>query len=154
MQFVAQMNHVNLRQTQINPLTTKIDEVVVRNAPKLLRGICHDALDSLSGDNYEVLPDSKVHGANMGPIWCRQDPGPMLAPWTLLSGLLSNYSNIGGFIMTYSCVNSNIFCWLYSQCKCDHDQTNDNDITVARYIKPEISVNIHIVGLLLLTEIT
>ena len=32
-------------------------------------------------------PDSKVHGANMGPIWARQDPGgPMLAPWTLLSG--------------------------------------------------------------------
>ena len=31
--------------------------------------------------------DSKVHGANMGPIWGRQDPGgPMLAPWTLLSG--------------------------------------------------------------------
>ena len=31
--------------------------------------------------------DSKVHGTNMGPIWGRQDPGgPMLAPWTLLSG--------------------------------------------------------------------
>ena len=30
-----------------------------------------------------ILP----HGANMGPIWGRQDPGgPMLAPWTLLSG--------------------------------------------------------------------
>ena len=61
-----------------------------------------------------TIPDSKVHGANMGPIWGRQDPGgphagpmnfakvhgatwgpsgadrtqvgPMLAPWTLLSG--------------------------------------------------------------------
>ena len=33
-------------------------------------------------------PDSKVHGANMGPIWGRQDPGgPMLVPWTLLSGM-------------------------------------------------------------------
>ena len=32
-------------------------------------------------------PDSKVHGANMGPIWGRQaQVGPMLAPWTLLSG--------------------------------------------------------------------
>ena len=31
-------------------------------------------------------PDNKVHGANMGPIWGRQDPGgPMLAPWTSLS---------------------------------------------------------------------
>ena len=24
---------------------------------------------------FEILPDSKVHGANMGPIWGRQDPG-------------------------------------------------------------------------------
>ena len=23
----------------------------------------------------ESIPDSKVHGANMGPIWGRQDPG-------------------------------------------------------------------------------
>ena len=35
----------------------------------------------------QAYPDSKVHGANMGPIWGRQDPGgPILAPWTLLSG--------------------------------------------------------------------
>ena len=25
--------------------------------------------------NLSNLPDSKVHGANMGPIWGRQDPG-------------------------------------------------------------------------------
>ena len=36
---------------------------------------------------FHINPDSKVHGANMGPIWGRQDlGGPMLAPWTLLSG--------------------------------------------------------------------
>ena len=29
----------------------------------------------------EVYPDSKVHGANMGPIWGRQDPaGPHVGP--------------------------------------------------------------------------
>ena len=29
-------------------------------------------------------PDSKVHGANMGPIWGRQDPGgPHVGPMTL-----------------------------------------------------------------------
>ena len=38
-------------------------------------------------------PDSKVHGANMGPTWgppgsCRPQVGPLLAPWTLLSGEL------------------------------------------------------------------
>ena len=34
---------------------------------------------------FYIFPDSKVHMASMGPIWGRQDP--MLAPWTLLSGL-------------------------------------------------------------------
>ena len=28
-----------------------------------------------------ITPDSKVHGANMGPIWGRQDPGgPHVCP--------------------------------------------------------------------------
>ena len=26
-------------------------------------------------NGVECIPDSKVHGANMGPIWGRQDPG-------------------------------------------------------------------------------
>ena len=30
---------------------------------------------------YMTTPDSKVHGANMGPIWGRQDPGgPLVGP--------------------------------------------------------------------------
>ena len=29
----------------------------------------------------EGFPDSKIHGANMGPIWGRQDPGgPHVGP--------------------------------------------------------------------------
>ena len=33
-------------------------------------------------------PDSKVYGANLGSIWVIWAPDePMLAPWTLLSGL-------------------------------------------------------------------
>ena len=35
------------------------------------------------------IPDSKVHGVNMGPPGpCRPQMDPMLAPWTLLSGIL------------------------------------------------------------------
>ena len=31
------------------------------------------------------IPDSKVHGANMGPIWGRQDPGgPHVGPMNLV----------------------------------------------------------------------
>ena len=34
-------------------------------------------------------PDSKVHGANMGPTWAgKYQVGPMLAPWIVLSGSL------------------------------------------------------------------
>ena len=30
---------------------------------------------------WKTIPDSKVHGANMGPIWGRQDPGgPHVGP--------------------------------------------------------------------------
>ena len=31
--------------------------------------------------HFHNIPDSKVHGANMGPTWV------LSAPWTLLSGM-------------------------------------------------------------------
>ena len=42
---------------------------------------------------YVVHPDSKVHRANMGPIWGRQDPGgPHVGPMNLViwAAALSN----------------------------------------------------------------
>ena len=34
--------------------------------------------------NQQTVPDNKVHGANMGPIWGRQDPGgPHVGPMNL-----------------------------------------------------------------------
>ena len=44
-------------------------------------------------------PDSKAHGANMGPIWGRQDPsgphvGPMnIATWVIIALLSAQYSS-------------------------------------------------------------
>ena len=39
----------------------------------------------------KAVPDSKVHGGNMGPTWVLSAPdGPMLVPWTLLSGVVNN----------------------------------------------------------------
>ena len=36
---------------------------------------------SAGADFTKTIPDSKVHGANMGPIWGRQDPGgPHVGP--------------------------------------------------------------------------
>ena len=41
---------------------------------ELIRNILVSAPNGLN-------PDSKVHGANMGPTWCRQDPGgPHVGP--------------------------------------------------------------------------
>ena len=43
-------------------------------AVTLTNVICEDI-------DFGVIPDSKVHGANMGPIWGRQDPGgPHVGP--------------------------------------------------------------------------
>ena len=42
-------------------------------------------------NNLYSIPDFKVHGANMGPIWGRQDPGGLhvglmnLAIWDIAS---------------------------------------------------------------------
>ena len=50
-----------------------------------------------------VYPDSKVHGANMGPIWGQHDPGgPMSAPWTLLSGYICTTSfHTSNWVLVY-----------------------------------------------------
>ena len=41
-------------------------------------------------------PDSKVHGADMGPTWVlRPQMGPILAPWTLLWGIVSTNASSG-----------------------------------------------------------
>ena len=38
---------------------------------------CHNIIICI----FDNIPDSKVHGANMGPIWGRQDPGgPHVGP--------------------------------------------------------------------------
>ena len=48
---------------------------------------------------WDILPDSKVHGANMGPIWGRQDPGgPHVGPmnfaiWSVYVYEKSNLNN-------------------------------------------------------------
>ena len=44
--------------------------------PRRLR-LAKDVCWAPDSDKYVIVyaPDSKVHGANMGPIWGRQDPG-------------------------------------------------------------------------------
>ena len=50
--------------------------------------------------------DSKVHGANMGPSGAdRTQVGPMLSPWTLLSGYVSTSCGICGIYFQVSTEN-------------------------------------------------
>ena len=58
-------------------------------------------LDFPSTNQEQNLPDNKVHGADMGPIWGRQDPvvphvGPMnFVIWATINGnmLIKNKQN-------------------------------------------------------------
>ena len=65
------------------------------------------------------FPDSNVHRANMGPIWGRQaQVGPMLAPWTLLSGFClaclhdmdMTVTKIWDFVRTFMFFSGPYFC--------------------------------------------
>ena len=48
----------------------------MKEAPKGFHHYCHDAnYANFVTECWDNYPDSKVHGANMGPIWGRQDPG-------------------------------------------------------------------------------
>ena len=51
------------------------------------------------------IPDSKVHGVNMGPIWGQQDPGgPHVGPmnfaiWDYINGWVQDCSNSSALAM-------------------------------------------------------
>ena len=47
-----------------------------------------NVVSDLTGRWSDYIPDSKVHGAKIGPTWGRQ-VGPMWATWTFLSGMSS-----------------------------------------------------------------
>ena len=80
--FIYSMNTTMNRDEWIVPITFYI---------KLSAGAPDDFFAAV------VFHDSKVHGANMGPIWGRQDPGgphvgPMnLAIWVAFYGDLFNF---------------------------------------------------------------
>ena len=48
-------------------------------------------------ERHGVSPDNKVHGANMGPTWGRQDPGgPHVGPMNFVIWVY--YSAFGQFV--------------------------------------------------------
>ena len=69
----------------------------------------------LDGD----VPDGKVHGANMGPIWDRQDPGgPHVGPmkfaiWGITAASMSDRFKFGLDIPRYISGASHRWEWVY-----------------------------------------
>ena len=67
----------NLLLTGLTPEQPTADPDVFNN---VLRGLLSPSVAALT-HTCQVSPDSKVHGANMGPIWGRQNPcGPHVGP--------------------------------------------------------------------------
>ena len=51
-------------------------------------------------------PDNKVHGANMGPIWGRQDPGgPHVGPMNLAIWVVTEGWILLGQLLAFSCLS-------------------------------------------------
>ena len=64
------------------------------NSSALAVELLQSCTEPLICSSYKIWqsPDSKVHGANTGPIWGWQGPGgPHDGPWTLLSGSLYSW---------------------------------------------------------------
>ena len=62
--------------------------------------------------NIWNIPDSKVHGANMGPSWGRQDPGgPHAGPmnFAIWDGNMQNIAYLSP--VKHLATHWNIFCW-------------------------------------------
>ena len=69
----------------------------------------------------EICPDSKVHGANMGPTWVLSAPdGPHVGPMNLairvvaqlvIAGLLSRHVHCADYTMGEEQANYSIQAW-------------------------------------------
>ena len=52
-----------------------------------------------SADGLKPFPDSKVHGANMGPIWGRKGPGgPHVGPMNFAIWVVVGFHNRGSYL--------------------------------------------------------
>ena len=61
----------------------------------------------------DIFPDSKVHGAIMGPIWGRQDPdGPHVGPMNFAIRVTNSIPYIPAMPRNklFSCMHSQAFC--------------------------------------------
>ena len=112
--------HVHLPQFQSNPAGKgnapwQICEIPDMN---ILISIRAFQLRILAVETYCVFAIGTQIARFMGPTWgppgsCRPQMGPMLAPWTLLSGKYCSYLHCFGIQIIISCGDSYIFAHVY-----------------------------------------
>ena len=82
--------------------------VSLKTKRHMLHRVCWRSLMTYTPGN--TIPDSKVHGANMGPIWVLlAQMGRMLAPRTLLSEMLFSDAPPGNIALHQTCWKSSIY---------------------------------------------
>ena len=63
-----------------------------------------------------ITPDSKVHGANMGPIWGRQDPfGPYVGPMNFAIWAAIKLPPGDAVLTTKPLLIGNVICYYYQK---------------------------------------
>ena len=99
---------MELRLSYTNPLICRVAHIAGQSYD------CLHASEAVLMNMGKEYPDSKAHGANMGPIWGRQDPGgthvgPMnFAIWVQSGAVITQY-NIAWFMYsTQYCSGSSI----------------------------------------------
>ena len=76
----AWMEH-RLTHYDVNVMKIPLQTHLIDGYQAYFLGNCSRVNAMESMDDKSTFPDSKVHGANMGPIWGRQDPGgPNVGP--------------------------------------------------------------------------
>ena len=111
----------NIMMTKfLSPEVVKIIQHFSR--ARFLSAFPQNTLFWVSSICYELSPESKVHGANMGPTLGLSAPeGPTLYPWTLLSGSLRVH-NICSVIIILCLFQADwwISKWIISWFKCKY----------------------------------
>ena len=99
------------------------------------------SVHELSMKTQDRIPDSKVHGTNMGPIWGRQDPGgPHVGPMNFAIWNLYKHNYVHGYhrlirwemMIIIEWKYAKIASWIchgiiYSNDYRDNNNDNDND---------------------------
>ena len=106
--------------SKIKELDTRQNELIFAEQWWISRDFCFtSAFLGLKYTNVTItIADRKIHGANMGPIWGRQDPGgPHVGPMSFAFWELYIYTYLFTYLRTFPSVLSKLFAWNFCHMK-------------------------------------